>query len=251
MENLGVLSDREKTAATALIEEYKARWQQFLNLDNEVNKWASSYVIAMVISIGWVLGNDKVKGIDTLFLAPNNCYFILSLAVVNASYSLSVAFKGYQAQQICYYLHDVVGKELIRITGIPFNSWEVWRRIKFCSPKRAGKSEWRRSVYYPIITLLPFGVSFSILYMYVDFVGKNLSLLDPRNIYFVCAVAINLLAAWIALSTASFNKKWLMATKEYQMEGIPLVRGSQIQLQDSGNSGHPFLVKSSTTKTEH
>ena len=216
MEKLSEITDREKTAVTSLLEEYKARWQHLLNLDNEVNKWSASYVIALVLGISWILNSDKIKGLDDLFSTRNydNSYFVLSLAVVNAAYMLSLAFKGYQIQQICYYLHTVVGEDVIRITGVSFNTWEVWRRSAvFCSPRRIGKSEWRRSVYYPIVTLMPFAVSFSILYMYVRFAGKYLTWLDFHNLYFYVVVAINLLAGFIALSTSKFNKTWEILTK--------------------------------------
>lgn len=235
MENLSGLNDREKTAVTTLLEEYKARWQHLLNLDNEVNKWSASYVIALVVGISWILSSEKFKGLDELFSARNydNAYFILSLAVVNAAYMMSLAFKGYQIQQICYYLHTVIATDVIRLTGVTFNTWEVWRRSAvFCSPKRIGKSEWRRSIYYPIVTLMPFSVSVSILWMYITFAGKNLAWSDPHNIYFYFIVAINLLAGFIALSTAGFNKKWEILTLSTLRKSNPLIEdGKKLQSQ--------------------
>jgi hypothetical protein len=256
MEKLNELSDREETAVTTLLEEYKARWQHLLNLDNEVNKWSASYVIALVVGVSWILSSEKFKGIDELFSARNydNAYFILSLAVVNAAYMLSLAFKGYQIQQICYYLHTVVAANVIRITGITFNTWEVWRRSAvFCSPKRIGKSEWRRSVYYPIVTLMPFAVSDSILWMYVNFAGKNLAWSDPHNLYFYLVVAINLLAGFIALSTAGFNKKWEILTLNTLNKSDALIEDGkdlQSQLQPSSDSAASLVTASTTIKPD-
>lgn len=226
MDNLTNMGDREKTAVTALLEEYKARWQQLLNLDSEVNKWTASYVIALVIGISWVLGSERIKGLDELFSARNydNTYFILSLALINAAYSLSLAFKGYQVQQISFYLHTVVGKDIVRLTGVPFNLWEVWRRASFCTAGRIGKSEWRRAVYYPIITLLPFAVSVSILWIYRRYAGTQLRWSDPHNIYFYCVVTINIIAASIAFSTIGFNTRWKQLTRKELEEGVLLFR---------------------------
>lgn len=204
------MNSRESAALTVLIEDFKARWQHFLNLDNEVNRWTASYAIGLVVSISWILNSQRFDNLNDLFTArnSNNSYFLLSLALVNALYILSLAFKGYQIQQICLYLCVQVGKEIEDITGAPFNSWEIWRRTYFNQPEQEGRVEWRRRLYYPIVTFLPFVVSATLLGLYFKYVARQVGWFDVHNLYFYFVLLINLTAAVLAMSTMGLNKDW-------------------------------------------
>lgn len=209
--------EREKSAVSALVEEYKVKWQLILLLEGEIKRWTASYIVALVIGIYWILSSERIKGIYNVFWerSYDNSYLILTLAVINASYSLAIAFKAYQIQQVYYYLHTVTGKDITKLIRLQFNSFEVWRRSGlFCSPRRIGKSEWRRAIYYPIITILPFGLSISILWMYIQYVLLELKFWDIHNIYFYLVVIYHGLVVIVAISTSSFNSKWEKLTLE-------------------------------------
>lgn len=231
------MNARESAALMVLTEDFKARWQHFLNLDNEVNKWTASYAIALVVSISWILNSQRFNGLDELFTARNfnNSYFILSLALVNAVYILSLAFKGYQIQQICLYLCAQVGKEIEDITGAPFNSWETWRRTYFNSPEHQGRVEWRRKLYYPIVTFLPFVASVTVLGLYIKYVGRQVGWLDVHNLYFYFVVLINATAGVLAASTMGLNKDWEKLVRDR-------IRLSDRQLPMSPNAKAPQPV---------
>jgi len=221
--------EREKSAVAALVEEYKARLSQIIAFDNEINRWSASYIIALVVGIGWTLSSQNIKTLSGLFLedsrAPNfnNCYFMLSLAVINALYILWLTIKGYQAQQLHFYLHTVTGKQIRNLIDEPYNSFEIWRRSTlFCSKRREGKLDWRRTFFYLAFTLLPFGVSFSVLWMYGQFVwnnnaieivsnGSHLSIL--LNVIYVFVIVFHIVVAYVAISTSSFNKFWEKTAK--------------------------------------
>lgn len=137
-----VFGECEKSAVAALGEEYKARMTQILALDLEVHRWSASYLVALVVGIGWALGSDKIKSLSNLFIDDSggakydNCYLILSIATVNALYILWMALKGFQTQQLYLYLYSVTGKQISGLISKDYNSYEVWRRSDvFCSKK--------------------------------------------------------------------------------------------------------------------
>lgn len=204
------MDNRESAALAVLTEDFKARWQHFMNLDNEVNKWTASYAIGLVISISWILSSQRFNQLNELFTErnSNNSYFVLSLALINAAYILSLAFKGYQIQQICLYLCVQVGKEIEELTGAPFNSWEIWRRTYFNKQDHQGRVEWRRRLYYPIVTFLPFVASATVLGLYVKYVARQVGWFDLHNLYFYFVLAVNLTAGVLSISTIGLNKDW-------------------------------------------
>jgi hypothetical protein len=204
-----VFINRQDTEVLVLSEEYKIRWQQVLDLDGEINRWTASYVIALVVGISWIMGSDRIGEIQQIYSGRNydNCYFVLSLALINAAYSLSLTFKGYQIQQLRLYLYREVCTPLTRLAHTKSKLWETWHRTEF-SKGREGKPEWRRSLYYLIITLLPFAVSASILGTYVYHAGIGLKLWDLRNIFFYIVIFINMAALLLSISTLGFNKLW-------------------------------------------
>lgn len=211
------ITEREKSAVSALVEEYKVKWQQILLLDAEVKRWTASYIIGIAVGIYWVISSDKLKDLPAIYSERkyDNSYFILSIAVINAMYILALTLKGYQIQQIQYYLHTITGKQISKLIEIHYNSFEVWRRSGiFCSPKRIGKSEWRRTLYYSSGAILPAVLSISLLWMYIQFVLFELKAFDFRNIYFYCVIIFHIIVIIVAASTADFNRKWEKLTLE-------------------------------------
>ena len=90
------LEDR-KLAVNLYVEDFKARWQELLNFENENNRWITLYVTALLLVISWVLNNSgRYAGLGGLYSYSDNAYFILSIAIVNAVYTFAMAFKGYQ-----------------------------------------------------------------------------------------------------------------------------------------------------------
>jgi hypothetical protein len=221
-------SEREKSIVSALVEEYKSKILQIIALDAEINKWSASYIVALVVGIGWALGNEKIQNLNSLFIKDNdglkfgNCYLILFIALINSLYILWLTIKGYQAQQIHYYINTVTGKQISELIRAPYNSFEIWRRSEiFCSKNRVGKSDWRRTFYYAILTLMPIVVSFSVLYMYGQFVffSKKIVVNDNEKLFFFilnCShgliILLHIGIGCVAASTAMFNKLWRQLT---------------------------------------
>src|SRR5438128_7076123 len=81
--------DKEDTklAVTLYVEDFKARWQELLNFENENNRWVTLYVTALLLVISWMLSNGgKYNGLAGLYGENDNAYFIMSIAVINALY---------------------------------------------------------------------------------------------------------------------------------------------------------------------
>jgi hypothetical protein len=202
------MDEREKVAVTSLLEDFKARWQELLNFENENSRWSTLYVTALILVISWILNNDHYQSLSDLFNKGDNSYFIISLALINALYTLTMALKGYQIQQIALYLYEEIGLRVSSITRQPFNSWERWRREAFQSKERSGRPELIRVIYYPIISALPVAVSSMILVLYFVHEWSRHSWWGGHNLYFY-AVSIFVLSSGIAaVWTTGINKKW-------------------------------------------
>lgn len=199
------LSDEHRQALqiAVLTEELRTRWQQLIQWDESVDKWMASYAIALVVGVSWILGTERVGDLAQFFQQrnSNNGYFILALAVVNAVYLLSIAFKGYQHNQLRIYIFTNITGPLNEISNLEANQWEKLHR-------RKGKPEWRRLFYYPIMTTAPFGVSVVVLIMYYLYVGSKHGWFNPHNLAFYFAVLLNIAALVLSLSSTKLNKKW-------------------------------------------
>jgi hypothetical protein len=134
------MDEREKVAVSALLEDFKARWQELLNFENENSRWSTLYVTALMIVISWILNNDHYQSLADLFHKGENSYFIISLALINALYTLTMAIKGYQIQQIALYLYVEIGQRVNSITRQPFNSWKDGEERHF-NPRSAKESQ--------------------------------------------------------------------------------------------------------------
>ncbi len=217
------MDEREKVAASALLEDFKARWQELLNFENENSRWSTLYVTALILVISWILNNDHYQGLSDLFHKGENSYFILSLALINAIYTLAMAVKGYQIQQIALYLYEEVGQQMAAITRQPFNSWERWRREAFQSKRRKGKPEGIRLIYYPIISALPAAVSMTILALYFVHEWGRHRVFGGHNIYFYVVFILVAGSGVVAFSTTKINKRW---EKTLQKKSLKKVRSS-------------------------
>ena len=198
--------EKDKLVVTAQLEDFKARWQELLNFENENGRWQTLYVTALILVISWVLSNSgesgKYKNIADIF-SGDNSFLLLGLALVNAIYTLAMAYKGYQIQEIAQYLYANVGNIISDKTSHAFNSWEQWRR------NEQGKPVLIRTIFYSIIGILPTAVSGTILslYYYHRFFAEN-NLFSALNLfsYFVTIfVALSLITA---LLTTQMNKTW-------------------------------------------
>jgi hypothetical protein len=91
LERNKIALERDKLAVSVLIEDFKARWQELLNFENENNRWSTLYVTALMLVISWKINNSSYKSLEELFSQGENSYFIVSLALINAIYTLSMA----------------------------------------------------------------------------------------------------------------------------------------------------------------
>lgn len=200
--------ERRKRLLLALIEDFKARWQELLNFEAENNRWSTLYVTAILAVTGWLINNDQYKNFDDLLDRGSNAYLVLLLAFVNSLYTLAMALKGYQIQQIGLYLYGEVRPRILELTGGDFNTWDKWRRIQFQGRSRRGRPELIRAVYYTSIAVLPFLVSTIILatYAWTEWGEVPRFGLQNATFYLACLmVAVTLLAA---LSTTQINSRW-------------------------------------------
>lgn len=197
--------ERDKLFVSSLIEDFKARWQELLNFENENSRWQTLYVTALILVVSWILSNSgetgRYKKISDIF-SGDNSYLLLSLALINAVYTLAMAYKGYQIQEIAQYLYAKIGDNIFDRTSIEFNSWERWRRDEKGSPK------FIRNIYYFIIGILPTAVSATILGLFYNY---RYPVNDPNewlNAFFYFVSLFVLLSLITALSTTRMNNKW-------------------------------------------
>ncbi len=259
-----IVINRQDTEVLVLSEEYKIHWQQVLELDGEINRWTASYVIALVVGISWIMGTDRIGDLQQIYSGRkyDNCYFVLSLALINAAYILSLTFKGYQIQQLRLYLYREICRPLNRLAYTKCKLWEIWHRTEF-SKGREGKPEWRRSLYYPIITLLPFAVSVSILGTYFYYAGRELKACDPRNIFFYIVIIINIAALLLSISTLHFNKLWKEEVKNAEKDSRektnkrhearqenPVESISKVKMLQ-GNAIRPVVIRIDETRAQN
>jgi hypothetical protein len=202
--------ERDKLAVSLYVEDFKARWQELLNFENENNRWITLYVTALLLVISWILNNgEKYKGLKGLYTEGDNAYFIMAIAIINALYTFSMAIKGYQIQQIAQYQYEFIAGKIWDISHVPFNDWERYRRVEFA--KKRGPEPIRK-MYYVLIGSLPTIVSYVIipLYWYFDW-GRQAGFhhwASVRNWFSVGAFAIVTCSLMFSLLTTRLNSRW-------------------------------------------
>jgi hypothetical protein len=219
LENEKLAMEHTKLAVTLYLEDFKARWQELLNFENENNRWITLYVTALLLVISWILSNgEKYHGLRGLYGEGDNAYFIMSIAIINALYTFAMAFKGYQIQQISQYQYDYLGQRIWDTLSVPFNEWERYRRECFAS--RRGP-EPIRATYYMLIGSLPTLVSYAILALYVLYEWQTQATRNGwtsvRNWFCIAAMVLVSLSLGFTYSTSKLNRKWnqiLEKTKE-------------------------------------
>jgi uncharacterized membrane protein len=215
------VENKDKIAVDALLEDLKARWQELLNFENENSRWSTLYVTALILTISWLINNDHYGSIAELIKKRENAYFIVSLALINAIYTLAMALKGYQIQQIALYLYSEVGRNISSLIGRPFNDWERWRREEFQSRGRKRKPELVRMIYYPLIGLLPSAVSITILGLYAAYAWNDKAWYGLRNIYFYIVTALVVATGVAAIWTSGMNHRWQVVLKTGRKANAP------------------------------
>jgi preprotein translocase subunit SecG len=202
--------ERQKLAVNVYLEDFKARWQELLNFENENNRWITLYVTALLLVISWVLSNSsKYNGLKGLYGEGDNAYFIISIAVINAFYTFSMAFKGYQIQQIAQYQYGFIAERIWETAHVAFNEWERYRR-ELISGKKG--PEPIRTIYYVLIGSLPTFVSYTIIGLYWFYewwvqASRN-HWASPRNWFSVVAFVLVTCSLVFSISTSSLNSKW-------------------------------------------
>lgn len=194
-------------AVSVLLEDFKARWQELLNFESEVNRLVSLYASALILGVAWILAADKYKSLKQIFTTNDNAYFVLSLVFVNAAFALSTALKGYQIQQIALYIDEEIADRIKDLAGVEFNTWEVWRRRRF-QGRRAGGPEWVRVYFYATVSLLPLSVSGVILFLYWYYVGSCDVWNSANNLYAYAITTLTLGHALATVSTTRINRLW-------------------------------------------
>lgn len=197
--------EKDKLLVSSLIEDFKARWQELLNFENENSRWQTIYVTALILVISWVLSNSgetgRYKSIRGIFEGDNS-YLLISLALINAIYTLAMAYKGYQIQEIAQYLYVNIGSKISDRIPAEFNSWERWRRNETGTPKLI------RTFFYIIIGVLPTAVSTTILSLFYFYRYPVNDSNEWLNAFFYLASVFVLISLLIAFYTTTMNNKW-------------------------------------------
>lgn len=202
--------ERKRLAVSLYIEDFKARWQELLNFENENNRWTTLYVTALLLVIGWILNNGgKYNGIAGLYGQNDNAYFIMSIAIINALYTFAMSFKGYQIQQIAQYQYEHLARKIEEEVRVQFDEWERYRREAFA--KNRGPEPIRR-IYYILIGSLPTLVSYTILFLYLRFEWRGQAARNGwesgQNWFWIGAVLLVTLSLVFAISTSKLNSRW-------------------------------------------
>jgi hypothetical protein len=210
--------EKKKVEIGLYVEDFKARWQELLNFENENNRWTTLYVTALLLVIGWILNNSSKYGsLKNLYAESDNAYFIIGIAIVNALYTLAMAFKGYQIQQIAQYQYEFLGDRIWQLSATPFNEWERYRREIFSA--RRGP-EPLRAAYFVLISSLPTIVSYTIIILYWAFEWQRQahfhihSWRSFRNWFSVAAFLLVNFILVLSVFTAKLNKRWIGLLKE-------------------------------------
>jgi hypothetical protein len=209
-ENENLVLQRQEIEINLLVEDFKGRWQELQSLQNENNRWTTLYVTALLVVIGWLINHNGQKGggLGDLYALADNSYLILSIAVVNALYAFSMAYKGYQIQQIALYQHEILVPR-IRNFSPDFDEWERYRKSKFATwhgqdPIRLG--------YFILVKSLPLVVSYTIILLYYGYQWETEVGLHHwrswRNWF--CAGAFILVNSAVSFSllTLRLGKRW-------------------------------------------
>lgn len=208
--NLGdEMDDIARAALEILLEDFKARWQELLNIEGEINTWTITYLTALFLTVAWVLGQKSKETLTTLFKEQR--MLLLSIAVINASYMLMLFSKDYRLQQDALYIYQVIAPRVSDISGEPFNTWEEWRRQNTLT--------WGRVIYNLIIALPAVSISVLILarYAHDERPWKKGHRLALRNIYSYAVVLFNALALTVAVSSMiSVSNSWRKAIVEQE-----------------------------------
>jgi hypothetical protein len=149
----------------ALVEEFKVRWQELISLQNEGNRWSLLYLSAVLISIGWFLGNPNYATMAALFAghAGADAYLIMLLAVLNSFFTLALVARGWWIHQIGFYCYHVLGRDVRQFTQSRFAIWDGWRRTQFSPVAGKGTVDQLRGISNVVTGILPIIVSLIIL----------------------------------------------------------------------------------------
>jgi hypothetical protein len=201
------MDDIARMALDVLLEDFKARWQELLNIQSEINTWAITYLTAMFLSIAWILGQKNQQIVTNLF--KNQRILILSIAVVNAGYMVMLSAKDYRLQQDALYIYQEIAPRVSDISGERFNTWEEWRRQNTLT--------WGRFIYNLLIILPILAISGFIIFRYAreEQLFTRGQRVTRRAIYWHGVLLFNLSAAIVAGSYQyRVNQSWRSAIQE-------------------------------------
>jgi hypothetical protein len=201
------MDDITHAALEVLLEDFKARWQELLNIEGEINTWTITYLTALFLTVAWVLGQKSKETLTELF--KERQMLLLSVAVINASYMLILFSKDYRLQQDALYIYQVIAPRVSEISGELFNAWEEWRRQNTLT--------WGRFVYNAILAVPAISISMYILGRYAHDEGlwRALRPVTVRKIYFLLVLLFHVLVSIVAVSSLiSVSLSWRKAIVE-------------------------------------
>lgn len=194
MVNLAELSN---PALTTLLEEFKARWQEQMQVESEISTWMTLWATAILVGIGWLLINKRNLSLADIARDTLSRATILLVPVLSAVFFLGISLKGYEVHQIAGYIDNVLGQRISSITGFPFNDWDIWRRSHY-APLAHG-------VAYSLLNLFPIAVSVGVLAVYAFYVRPwKDSKLSIHAVYFYVVMLVTITsmatAVWLTMS---------------------------------------------------
>lgn len=149
--------------------------EDFREKEREIQRYIGVYLSGLVLITGWIVG-PQTKPLIKMALDNYgyNIYAILILAVLNVLFMCFLIYKSLILHEIMQF----VTFHSVRDSG--FQYWESWHRSKQSATKRV------REVYTTLLSVLPFCVSFFILFglwklMHADPQGLAAKLQDIEN----------------------------------------------------------------------
>jgi len=201
------MDDISHAALEVLLEDFKARWQELINIEGEINTWTITYLTALFLTVAWVLGQKSKETLAVLFKEQQ--LLLLSIAVINASYMLILSSKDYRLQQDALYIYQVIAPRVSEISGELFNAWEEWRRQNTLT--------WARIVYNIILVAPAISISIYILgrYAHDERPWRPMRPVTVRKTYFFLVALFHVLALAVAVSSMfTVSRGWRKAIAE-------------------------------------
>ena len=181
-----------------LLEEFKARWQELLQINEQVSTWMTLYATAVLVSIGWIVAHRNENDLSALLKNNVSRSAILFVPVLSGVFFLAISLRGYEIHQTAQYIDEVLAPRISALTHLPFNDWDSWRRMHYVSGTA-------HKTAYILMNFIPAIVSIGGLIVYAIFVKPWREKISLHSVSFYLVALLTSLsvftAIWLSIST--------------------------------------------------